>query len=948
LEKLEDHILDIENIDEVEGIAKKGIGIITVLFDSNADYDKSMQEVRNAVEDGKSQLPEDALDSIVKTDLTETAGMLISLSGDNYSYEQLSSFGEKFQEELTKVKGVKKFDIEGKVEKIIEIQLDSKKLNQMGLAITDINNILMMQNIKIPSGSLEKEGKKINVEISGTYEEIDDIKNTVISVSEKTGMPLKLKDLAKISFVLDKDSEKFKQNGNNAIILTGYFNQGENVVLIGQDVRTALNRIRNSLPEDLIIEEIVYQPDDVKNSVGDFMTSLIIGIILVVIVVFFGMGYRNALVVSTAIPFSILITFAVMYVFKIYIHKMSLTALIIALGILVDNGIVISDGIQDEINIGKDSLESCKNTVSKTSVPIFTATLTTVLAFFPLTMIPGSAGKFLQPISIVLIISVVASYLVAMFIIPVLSQWIFIPENGRLKKNSVIRKMFIKMLEWGIANKGKTMIITIFSFLFVMKVIAPCLPSEFFPFIDKNIMYIEINNDTPGNIESTEKLTDEIIEVLSLDKEIKSFTVAIGNGLPKFFISMMPSSPSTDFAQMVLKYDIDSIENRRFQTRQDFVHYLQNKLDSNIVGGKTKVKLLENGPPEDAKVMIRINGEYYGRIIEVLKNLENEIRNMNGVTNIRDDVKAESMQFDILVNSDKASMMGISNFDIQRQINMALYGVKSTVYRKDGKEYDVKLKTDIKEPKDLETFLIKSSITGKKVPIMQYADVSYSTKIDTIKRYNGETTFTIYLDPKPGYSAISIANQIEDDIVNKVDTSGVQLSFDGERENIEKNFSALKVLAIITIGIIYIILMIQFKSFLQPLIILGTIPLSLIGSVIGLFIFRQPMSLTALLGIIALIGLVVKNGILLIEYMNEGLKNGFTVEDACRKAVDKRFNPIILSAATTIMGLFPLAISGNSLFAPMGIALMSGLMISTVLTMVVIPVLFSFKFMTGK
>jgi len=367
-------------------------------------------------------------------------------------------------------------------------------------------------------------------------------------------------------------------------------------------------------------------------------------------------------------------------------------------------------------------------------------------------------------------------------------------------------------------------------------------------------------------------------------------------------------------------------------------------LDSNIVGGKTKVKLLENGPPEDAKVMIRINGKSYEKIVEVLKNIESEIASMEGVTNLRDDVKPESMQFNVLVDSDRSSMMGITNFDIQRQINMALYGVNSTVYRKDGKEYNIRLKTNINEPKDIEGFLIKSSVTKEKVPIMQYADVSYSTKIDTIKRYNGETTFTIYLDPKPNYSAISIADEIESEILKKIDTSQVQITFDGERENIGKNFSALKILAIIAIGIIYIILMIQFRSFLQPLIILATIPLSLIGSIIGLFMFKQPMSLTALLGIIALIGLVVKNGILLIEYINERLRGGFSIEEACSDAVDKRFSPIMLSAATTIMGLFPLAISGNSLFAPMGIALMSGLIMSTILTMVIIPVLFSSVF----
>jgi multidrug efflux pump subunit AcrB len=285
-------------------------------------------------------------------------------------------------------------------------------------------------------------------------------------------------------------------------------------------------------------------------------------------------------------------------------------------------------------------------------------------------------------------------------------------------------------------------------------------------------------------------------------------------------------------------------------------------------------------------------------------------------------------------------MLGITNYDVQRQINMALYGSSPTIYRKDGQEYNVILKTDIETPTQLENLNIKSNFTQTKVPLRQYADLNYSTKIDTINRYNESLACTIFADPLPGYNPTQLTNEIET-ALKDIDTESVSIEFDGERENIKENFGVLGILALMAIFLIYLILVVQFKSFIQPLVILATIPLSLIGSILGLFLFQQPMSLTALLGIIALIGLVVKNGILLIEYINDALLDGLLVENACIDAVDKRFNSIILSAMTTIMGLFPLAISGNSLFAPMAISLMAGLLVSTVLTMVVVPVIFT-------
>ena len=336
-----------------------------------------------------------------------------------------------------------------------------------------------------------------------------------------------------------------------------------------------------------------------------------------------------------------------------------------------------------------------------------------------------------------------------------------------------------------------------------------------------------------------------------------------------------------------------------------------------------------------------MSGKSFDHISEVVNQLEDAMNQIDDLASVSSDKNPLTYQMNLDVDNEIASSMGITTYDIQSQINIALYGKNSTVFRKDGKEFAVNLKSTADSESDLYNMAIKSSLTDKKVPLRQFATIGFSKKQDTINNYEREEAVHIYGIEKPGASPVDIENYIENQILSTIDTVGVKVSFDGEREQVQKYFGAAGTLAGGAIFLIFVILIVQFNSFMQALIILMTIPLSLIGSIIGLLIFGQPLSFTAVLGIIALIGLVVKNGILLIEYINDARKQGDSIDEACVEAVNKRFNAIILSSMTTILGLFPLAISGSDLFAPMAVSLMSGLAISTFLTLVVIPVMYS-------
>jgi len=939
--KIEDKLYEIDGYDYIKSYAKESVSIVVVFFDMDVDNDTVMQDVRNAVKDAESELPSGVYDSTIDTDLITTAGMIISLSGEAYSYEQLASFGEQFKTALTEVDGVSKFTVEGELDKEVRVDVDLDMLNTMDISIEDLAKILAVQNVEIPSGSIEKDGIKINVKTPGIYTSLEDIKNAIISISPETGVVTRLQDVANVYMDVEDGVAKYKQNGKNSVLLTGYFENSKNVVLIGKDVRETLDQVKANLPKDLIVEEVIYQPEDVAVSTGDFMNNLLFGILFVVLVVFIGMGFRNAIVVSTAIPLSILITFGIMYMTGIKIHQISLTALIIALGILVDNAIVISDGIQVEIDGGLDNDVAAKLATHKTSIPVFTATVTTVLAFSPLLGLPGAAGSFMQAIPLVLIISIVAAYLVAMLVTPALASLIFKPTKNKNKKPSAVRTSFRKMLTYGLKRKA-LMCTGIFAILIlVLSFITPQLKSEFFPFVDKDLFYIDINAELSGNMAATEELSDQVVEILSSEPEITSYTVSVGDGMPKFYITMPTATPSKDFAQMLVKFDLGDKDNRRYESNEAFSAHVQKLLDEKITSGKCTVTQLQYAEPQDAKIILRVSGTDVERVDAFTRELSDRVSELEGTINVRNNLNPYTFQFEVDVDSDKSSSMGMTKYDIQKQLNLALYGYNASVFRRDGKEYNIVVQGDIDDTTEIETFMIKSSLTENKVPMHAFSEVNLGKKLDTINRYDRKIASEILVDTLPSVDAPSMATRIENEILPTMDKSGIKVSFDGERESIQKYFGVAGGLAGLAILLIYVTLVMQFGSFLQPVIILMTIPLSLIGSILGLYVLDQPLSLTAVLGVIALIGLVVKNGILLIEYINEARNNGDDIQTACLDAVDKRFSAIILSAGTTVMGLVPLALSGSSLFAPMAVSLMSGLVVSTFLTMVIIPVMYS-------
>ncbi|APM39651.1 efflux RND transporter permease subunit [Clostridium kluyveri] len=935
--KIEDKVEEIDGYDYVESYSKNSASIVIIYLNNDTDKDKAWRDLRDKIKDLKSDLPEGCQDSKINTNLTETAGMIISVSGKNYSYEQLGNYAEDIKKQLSDISGISRFDVDGKQDKQVKVEVDWSKINKYSISIEDVCSVLKAQNIDIPSGSLDLSTGKIKVNTPGTFTSLQDIENTIVGVSSTTGETMKIKDIAKVYMDYDDDSElKFTDNGTGTVLLAGYFENNKNIVLIGDDVKKKLDEIKKQLPKDLTIDEVTFQPEDVSDSVSFFMKNLREGVILVIITVLIGMGLRNSLVVSAVIPISIAMSFVVMNVLGIKVEQMSTTALIIALGILVDDAVVIGDVIQVGIDQGMTGDKAALHGIKRLFVPVFTSTLIIVGAFAPLLTIPGAVGEFLKSLPQVVMICVTCSYLSALFVTPAMASLVF-KKSKKVNRESKVRRMFHRLLTYGLSHK-KTVVMAAIGVFVVSICIMKTLGMQFFPYVDKNIVYIDISNEKVDDINSTANLVKHVEDILKTQKEVTGYTSAVGGGMPKFYITLPTVALSKDTAQIMVRVNID--KTKKFETRQELAEHIQGLLDSKIYEGTATVKLLEQAEPTGAPIRLRLTGDDLDKIYAASNKIQQQLKDIPGTLNVRDDAAKKTYEYEVNIDDTKASQLGLLKSDILQQINIALSGYSSSVYRKNGSEYEILVKTNISSVKDLENLQIKSSVTNNKVLLSQVADISLSPELDQIKHYKKDKTVTVYSDIKTGYNSVDVENTLSEKI-DKMDLNGVKVIYDGEKYQIQKNFTSLAIAGAFTILIIYVLLFIQFKSFIQPLIIMCSLPLSLMGVVIGLLIFKMPLSLTAVMGIISLIGVVIRNAILLIEYIHDGRDEGLSIDEACLQAVSQRFRPIILSSTATITGLIPLAFSKSALFGPMSVTIMFGLLTATFLTFIVVPVVYS-------
>jgi len=934
---IEDELLGIPGYDYTQSFSHHSVSTIILWLEQDADVDEAWEKLRLKMADLQSSLPEGSSEIQINTDLDVTAGFIFSLSGPGYSYEELEEYCEEVKSALAQTPGVSRLEIVGKQEKQLKVLLDIGRLNQLKLSLTEIAQLLQGENVTIPSGNITSGSVRIPVQTSGRFASIREVEDLAVGISPQDGSILRLRDIARVSLEREDYTSKFIHNNQNSLLLVGYFAENRNAVLIGRELEKRLDEVKKRLPEDLLVDEVLYQPRDINQSVSDLMLNLLQGIVFVLLVVYLGMGLHTALVVSTAIPFSILISLSAMPLFGIKLHQISIAGYIIALGMLVDNAIVISDAIMVRLDKGEDRVQACVKGTRDVALPVLTSTLTTIAAYVPLLLLPGVAGEYIRSIPQIVIISLTASYLVAVLVTPVLAYLFIKPGQSSLMTRTAFFSTLKTKVNIAITKKRRVVVLALGAFLLTL-LLATQLNLVFFPKADKQLIYLDITCEQSANIKKTEELVEQAVRIIQEQEEVVQYTAAVGDGLPKFFVTLPQPIKSPATAQILLQVDLE--KGGRFKNNTQLAEHLQALLDTSIAGATIKVKELEQAEPVEAPVLVRILGDDRERTKQVAEEVKALLREIPGTSNVADDAGQMEYRYLVDINRDLAAQLGFSSYDIQQEISAALSGRAASLLKlPGGEEYEILVKGDINSLSQLENLGIKSSLTGQKAILKQLAEIKLKPELPVVKRFNRERVVNVTSNVLTGYSAVAIQTQLERKMA-QLDLEDVEIIFEGEMNKILKYFGNLGTAAIFAVLAIYIIMLVQFGSLLQPLVILLTIPLSAIGSVIGLLVFKQPLSFVALLGIVSLAGVVVNNAIILLDYINWERRQGKDIDEACRSAVNQRIRPILLTTITTVLGLIPLVFSGT-LFVPMAVALMSGLMVATLLTLVVIPVVYN-------
>lgn len=933
--KVEDQVAMLEGVDYLSSISNDNISVVYGVLEYNVDYDKQWEKLRTSLENLKTQMPDGVQPFDINTDLVETNDLILVFSSPNYDSTRLKDIAENFKSKLVGVKGIRKIDIDGEKKNRIQIEVDYAKLNTMSIGIDDIMKIIKAQNAVIPIGDIQANSGKINVDMPKALEKLDDFKNIIIDINPDNGIITRLSDIAVIEFKQKPQDNYFLKDGNSAVMLGAKFNKNLNIVPIGEEVKKIVKELKSQYPEDLNIDEMIFQPDDVKTSVNDFIINLLEGILFVIIVIFVGMGVRNAFVVSISIPMSIAATFLYMEQAKIQLHQVSISALIIALGMLVDNAIVISDAVQEHINTGLENQEAAYRGAREQMIPIFTSTLTTLAAFSPLISLPGEAGEFLSSLPVIVIVALGASFLAAIFVIPTLTSMSLIefqPKNNIINKFS---NLYTKLFENNIKHNKMlvfALILIIGASLFGFK---QFVDIKMFPYVDKNIVYLNITNDITGNIENTEELVLEAEKLLRTQPEITETYVAVGGSLPRFYMTQDFIFPSEAHAQIFARYDMSK---SKYSNYEDLKFGLQKLFDNNFKNGYASVRLLEIKIP-GPNIEIRAYSDDDERLLEVSNQIYEYLQSLNTTNNVQIEKPNYKYQYNVNIDDSLAMRAGLTRYDIQLQTSLGLGGMNITQLNNGGDNYDIFLTSNVNNIEDLSNFRIKSGITGNKSALRNIADIHIKSESDSIRRYDRKNMIYVSSNVIPKVGTASIQANVEE-FIKTLDTDGIEFHFGGDSLTTNKYLTGLLKASLIAIGLIYIILLVQFNSFIKPLVIMATVLLAMIGIIAALLLTRTNFTFTVGLGAASLMGIVVNNGILLIEYIDRARADGLDVLDACRSSVSRRMRPILLSSVTTIFGLIPLIFANSSFFTPMAIALMGGLLIATFTTITVIPVIY--------
>jgi len=948
---IEEAINELADIKTVKTELKDGIAVISVEFTYHTDAKEKFNELVQKVNSIRNKLPEELLSlNYMQWSSTNVAIMQLALVSKEASFARLRERADQLKKQIEKVKGVKKAEVLALPDEEVRVSPDPGKMATMNISIDQVINALKSNNANIPGGKVVLDGKNFMVKTGGGFKNLDEIRNTV--VQSYNGRIIHLGQVADIEYVLKDPDYYARLDGKRSVFITVKQKEGVNIFDITDRLKPLLAGFQEKLAPDTQLLYVFDQSEGVARKINGFLNNLLQGIILVGLVVLLALGLKSSLIVIMAIPFSILIGLGFVDLSGYGLQQISIAALVVALGLLVDNSIVMVENIDRFVSLGYPPKEAAAKGASQIGWPVVTATLTTLLAFIPIIMMPDKAGDFIRSLPVTILATLSVSLLIALTINPLASAFLFkLPSKesgkrkGRLFRDQLdrfVKGPYHKTLQFALKNKG--LIIVLATLLFIGSgAMFPLVGLSFFPPAETPEFMVRVQLPEGTGINKTDKMVRQVETMLDTIPAVLHYASNVGHGNPRIYYNILTKSYAPDYGEIYVR--LNKYEKKSYKKT---VSTIRNRY-KDYPGARITVKEYQQGVPVEAPVMIYILGENLEALQNTANMVETTLKQTPGLVNVDNRLKRTKTDLIFRINRDKAGMLGVPVIEIEKAIRTALSGIAATSFRDShGKEYDVTLRfPEGREPKtELLDEVYVHSLTGKFIPLRQLGTLQMEKARAVISRYNLQRTALITADLKKGAELDVAMKPILQKLENFHFPPGFDYHVGGELENRQETFGGMSKAGIIAIIAIFAVLVLQFNSFRQPLIIFIALPMALIGSVWALYITGYTFSFTAFIGLVSLIGIVVNNSIILVDYTNILIREGRPLSKAVVEAGETRFTPILLTTLTTVGGLLPLTLRGGELWAPMGWTIIGGLLVSTVLTLIMVPVLYTM--LTGK
>lgn len=946
---LEKAIQEMPELKVVTSVSKTGISIIYVEVKQSYKIMRPIWDsLRRKIERERPNLPDGVIGPFVNDEFGDVFGILVSISGDGFSHAEIKEVADQARDEFLGLKNVAKVELVGVQDERIFLEFNNARLAELGITPFQLRQILASQNIVIPGGSLRLNEERIFLEPSGNFESVEAIGESLIALPGRPGV-LALKDLVTVTRgYVDPPQTRMYSSGLPALGLALSLRSGGNVIDLGQEVESAVERLRGLYPIGIEFDIVAFEPTQVARTIDDFTSNLLQAVAIVMLTMIMFLGMRTGLVVATLIPSTILGTFMTMGMIDLGLDKISLAALIIALGMLVDNAIVMAESIMVHMSHGKSGTEAALASSDELAISLLNSSLTTSASFLPIYLAKSDTGEFTASLFRVVTIALLCSWVLSLTLIPMLCAHFLKVGKSEDEQYQSRFYVFYRAFLMTLLRRPILSLLCVVLLFFLALQAFRFVPKSFFPPSDQPMFTASLHLASGTAVEETDRYVRDldrfIEEQLKATPErpgVVNWSSYVGEGAPRFYLSYAPEPPTPEYAFLLFNVSDYRITPEISAKIEDYV-------SQHIPDAKIDCKPLPNGPPVTDPIEVRLSGRGE-KLFEVAEQVKNKLKEIEGTERIDDDWGLRTKKIVVNVDQARVKRAALTSQDIAVSLQTVLSGLETTQFREDDKIIPIVLRSVAADRQDmtkLEQLSVYSLASGVSVPLRQIADLEVVWEPPKIKRRNRLRTVTIAAGLVPGANAAQVESQLVPFLQEQSKTwpPGFRFEMGGESESSsESQASIVEQLPIA--GMILVLLLVgQFNSIRRPLIILATLPLAVIGVAIGLLVTQADLGFMAFLGIISLFGIVVNNAIILIDRIDLEISMGHPPLQAVIEAGQRRLRPILLTTITTLAGLIPLWTGGGPMFAPMAITIIFGLMFATLLTLGVVPVLYALFF----